>query len=116
MKARFGVEPVCRVLSEHGMQIAPSTYYAHKTRPASVRELRDEELKTEILRVWSGKDLGRGLAGARKVWHLLLREGVQVARCTVERLMRDLRLGPPRHARAERKPGRAPLGASVSEG
>jgi putative transposase len=74
------------------MQIAPSTYYAHKTRPASARELRDEELKTEILRVWADKDLGRGLAGARKVWHLLLREGIQVARCTVERLMRDLGL------------------------
>jgi putative transposase len=92
VKAQFGVEPVCRVLSEHGMQIAPSTYYAHKTRPASARELRDEELKTEILRVWADKDLGRGLAGARKVWHLLLREGVQVARCTVERLMHDLGL------------------------
>jgi putative transposase len=74
------------------MQIAPSTYYAHQVRPASARAVRDEELKTEIVRVWSDKDLGRGLAGARKVWHLLLREGVQVARCTVERLMRDLGL------------------------
>jgi putative transposase len=80
------------VLSEHGLQIAPSTYYAHMTRPPSPRALRDEELKTEIARVWSDKDLGRGLAGARKVWHLLRREGIQVARCTVERLMRDLGL------------------------
>src|SRR4051794_24506252 len=74
------------------MQIAPSTYYAAKTRPTSARALRDEELKTEIERVWAAKDLGRGLAGARKVWHLLLREGIEVARCTVERLMRDLGL------------------------
>jgi putative transposase len=92
VRARFGVEPVCRVLTEHGLQIAPSTYYAHKTRAPSARAVRDEELKTEIGRVWADKDLGRGLAGARKVWHLLRREQVQVARCTVERLMRDLGL------------------------
>ena len=92
VKSRFGVEPVCRVLTEHGMQIAPSTYYAHKTRPPSRRVLRDEELKTEIGRVWADDDLGRRLAGARKVWRLLLREGIEVARCTVERLMRDLGL------------------------
>ena len=89
---RFGVEPICGVLSEHGVKIAPSTYYAHKSRPVSARSRRDEELKVEIARVWGGKDLGRGLAGARKVWHLLAREGIVVARCTVERLMRDLGL------------------------
>jgi putative transposase len=92
VKARFGVEPVCRVLSEHGVQAAPSTYYAHKVRPASPRSMRDEELKVEIERVWAAKDKGRELAGARKVWHLLRREGIDVARCTVERLMRELGL------------------------
>jgi putative transposase len=92
VKERFGVEPVCRVLSEHEVKIAPSTYYAHKTRPTSARALRDEELKVEIARVWAGDELGRKLAGARKVWHLLRREGIEVARCTVERLMRDLGL------------------------
>jgi putative transposase len=78
VKERFGVEPVCRVLSEHEVKIAPSTYYAHKTRPTSARALRDEELKVEIARVWAGDELGRKLAGARKVWHLLRREGIEV--------------------------------------
>lgn len=89
---RFGVEPICGVLSEHGVKIAPSTYYAHKSRPVSARSRRDEQLKVEIARVWGDKHLGRGLAGARKVWHLLAREGIVVARCTVERLMRELGL------------------------
>jgi putative transposase len=40
-KDRFGVEPICRVLNGHGCQIAPSTYYAGKTRPASARAIRD---------------------------------------------------------------------------
>ena len=92
VKDRFGVEPICRVLSQHGVQIAPSTYYAHRCRPVSTRALRDAALKVDIERVWSAKDLGRGLAGARKVWHLLAREDITVARCTVERLMRELGL------------------------
>ena len=52
--------------------------------------VRDEQLKKEIGRVWSGT--GRGVYGARKVWTQLNREGVDVARCTVERLMRELGL------------------------
>jgi putative transposase len=52
--------------------------------------LRDEELKVEIERVW--KEPGRGVYGARKVWLQLNREGIKVARCTVERLMGDLGL------------------------
>ena len=89
----FGVEPICRVLSEHGCQIAPSTYYASKTRPASARAVRDAGLLVEIGRVFGDRNLGRGLAGARKVWHLLRRDATitdrfgSVARCTVERLM-----------------------------
>jgi putative transposase len=74
------------------VQIAPSTYYAHKVRLPSARSVRDAELKVEIERVWTDRALGRGLAGARKVWHLLNREGIEVARCTVERLMRGLGL------------------------
>ena len=90
---RFGVEPICRVLVAHGVQIAPSTYYAAKTRPASVRATRDGQLAAEIVRVFHHRDLGRGLAGARKVWRLLKRQGAEerfgpIARCTVERLMR----------------------------
>ena len=85
---RFGVEPICRVLSEHTVKIAPSTYYAAKTRPPSPRALRDAELLVEIERVYSDPNLGRGVYGPRKVWRQLRREGIEVARCTVERLMR----------------------------
>lgn len=74
------------------LEVAPSTYWAAKKRESSpsARVVRDEWLKGEIRRVWEGK--GRGLYGARKVWGQLNREGVVVARCTVERLMRELGL------------------------
>jgi putative transposase len=77
----FGVEPICRAL-----QVAPSTYYAvceRRARPAA-RTLRDTELLAEIRRVY---DASSGLYGARKVWWQLGRDGIGVARCTVERLM-----------------------------
>jgi putative transposase len=83
---RFGVEPICRVLTEHGCKIAPSTYYASKTRPLSRRAVADAALVAEIRRAHG--EVGRGLYGARKVWHQLRREGIEVARCTIERLMR----------------------------
>lgn len=84
-RAKFGVEPICGVLP-----IAPSTYYEHRRRrrePARRphRELRDERLREDVVRVWTEN---RGVYGARKVWRQLLREKAQVARCTVERLMR----------------------------
>jgi putative transposase len=85
---RFGVEPICRVLSGHGVQIAPSTYYAARGRAPSARARRDGQLTAEIRRVHADPNIGRGLYGARKVWHQLRREGIPVARCTVERLMR----------------------------
>jgi putative transposase len=87
-RIRFGVEPICRVLTEHGCSIAPSTYYAAKTRCLSRRRLRDAELTQHISDVYHDPTKGRGVAGARKVWHLLRRDGITVARCTVERLMR----------------------------
>jgi DNA-binding CsgD family transcriptional regulator len=82
------VEPICAVL-----EVPPSTYWAAKKRESnpSARVVRDEALKKEILRVW--KVPGRGLYGARKVWGQLNREGITVARCTVERLMRELERG-----------------------
>jgi putative transposase len=83
----FGVEPICRVLAEHGCVIAPSTYYAARDRAPSQRRLRDEQLKSEILRVWKAN---HRIFGARKVWIVLRGEGIEVARCTVERLMREL--------------------------
>ncbi len=87
-RARFGVEPMCRVLTEHGVPIAPSTFYAHRTRAPSARAVRDGEMLVEIHRVHADPALGRGLYGARKVWHQLRREGLVVPRCQVERLMR----------------------------
>jgi putative transposase len=69
------------------LQFAPATHYAVKGRPAPARSLRDEELKVEITRIWNEHPR---VYGADKVWAQLHREGIQIARCTVERLMRDL--------------------------
>ncbi len=85
----YGVEPICKVLP-----IAPSTYYQHAARraPPSLRPARarrDESLSEQIRRVWEDNFQ---VYGARKVWLQLRREGVAVARCTVERLMRELGL------------------------
>jgi putative transposase len=68
-----------------------SSYYFAKKREAepTVRETQDAVLKDRIMEVWKG-EIGREVYGARKVWLELNREGVSVARCTVERLMRDL--------------------------
>jgi putative transposase len=82
----FGVEPICRVLSAHGCQIAPSTYYAARHRPVCARGVRDQVLLGRIRVVHEDN---YGVYGARKVWRQLVREGVPVARCTVERLMRQ---------------------------
>jgi putative transposase len=87
---RFGgVEPICRTLTGHGWKIAPSTYYAAKTRPRSAREIRDEQLSEHIRRVHRDN---YGVYGAHKLWCQLNREGIAVARCTVARLMRELGL------------------------
>lgn len=85
----YGVEPICRMLA-----IAPSTCYAHLARrddPAkrSPREVRDEVLRDHIHRIWRENF---EVYGARKVWRQLGREGIEVARCTVERLMRRMGL------------------------
>lgn len=86
---RFGVEPICRVLTAHAVPIAPSGYYAFKKRAPSARAIADAELIVQIERVFWDRKLGRGISGARKIWWLLRREGIIVARCTVERLMRE---------------------------
>jgi putative transposase len=83
-KARFGIEPICSLLP-----IAPSTYYEARSRPPSAPSLRDNELKPEITRVHAANF---GVYGARKLWRQLNREGIMVARCTVQRLMRELGL------------------------
>lgn len=79
-RARLGVEPICRAL-----QIAPSTYYATKTRPPSARSLSDAATTAVIATVHADNF---GVYGARKVHAELRRQGHTVARCTVERLMR----------------------------
>ncbi|MFM9448842.1 IS3 family transposase [Streptomyces acidiscabies] len=87
---RFGgVEPICRMLTTHDCKIAPSTYYAHKKRlgTPSARSVRDEELKERIQEVYTSN---HRVYGARKIWRELNRQGHAVARCTVERLMREL--------------------------
>src|SRR5688500_19291907 len=88
---RWGVEPICRVLTEHGVPIAPSTYYdaVRRARHITAEDLREEKLMLAIARVHHEN---YGVYGARKVWLQLNREGIAVARCTVERLMAVLGL------------------------
>jgi putative transposase len=85
----YGVEPICEVLP-----IAPSTYHEHRARrddpeKRPARAKRDEELRVEVQRVF---DDNFAVYGAEKVWRQLVREDVDVARCTVERLMRGMGL------------------------
>ncbi len=82
---RWGVEPIGAVLNNAGVQIAPSTYYAAKTRPPSARSVTDAATTAVIEQVHADNF---GVYGARKVHAQLRRQGHQVARCTVERLMR----------------------------
>ncbi|SHI59228.1 Transposase InsO and inactivated derivatives [Shimia gijangensis] len=83
----YGVESICRVLP-----IAPSTYY-HRLAcyadpsKASGRAQRDAELRPEVQRVW---DDNYQVYGVRKAWHQLKREGFDVTRCTVQRLMKQI--------------------------
>ena len=84
-----GVEPICQQLP-----MAPSTYYNHKARAVNPERLpkrvkRDWRLETEIRRVYEDN---LRVYGARKVWRQMTLEGIEVARCTVERLMKRLGL------------------------
>ena len=87
----FGVVPICRALTVHGVQIAPRTYWAHRSAGPSKRELWDTTI-TEILSgVYEPDEKGKrppeSLYGSLKVWAYLQRQGIPVARCTVERIM-----------------------------
>jgi len=102
-KEEFGVEPICTTLRNAGVQIAPSTYYARIHRQPSARHRRDEVLKEEISRVHAEN---YDAFGARKMHIVLNRQPARpdrghVARCTIERLMRDLGL---RGIRREKTP------------
>ena len=88
-RAAHGVEPICKLLP-----IAPSTYWAHAAQrrdpsKLSAQAKRDAGLCEKIRRVYADNF---SVYGARKVWRQLRREGEEVARCTVERLMRDMGL------------------------
>lgn len=88
-RKELGIEPICREL-----RVAPSSYYEHAARlvdpdKRSVRARRDDELRQQFGRV---HEASFGLYGTRKVWHQLRREGIEVAKCTVERLMRAMGL------------------------
>jgi putative transposase len=86
-KDEHGVQPIVEVLADVGLPIAPSTYYAAVARKPSRRAVRDAELKELIMKVYV-KNFS--VYGARKIWKELHRQGEPVARCTVERLMREL--------------------------
>ena len=79
---QYGVEPICRTLG-----IAPSTYYAAKTRQPSARAIRAQALKPEITRVYQSN---YRVYGAHKIWRQLNREGVRIGRDQVARLMGEL--------------------------
>lgn len=104
-KGLFGVEPICRVLKDHDFKIAPSTYYAYRSRPASARSLSDARLLPIVTEVHRDN---YGVYGVRKMWRALLRRGELVGRDQVARLMR---LGRLRGAMRARRPkrGAAPL-------
>ena len=93
-KAQYGVEPICRVL-----EIAPSTYYAAANRLPCTRQVRDQALQPEIARVHEDNF---GVYGAHKVWRQLKREGFEVGRDRVRRLMRRLQLAGVRRGKVKR--------------
>jgi putative transposase len=107
-------------LQAEGIAVASSGYYAHKKRDPSRRSLSDAALAETIEATFWDREKGRGVYGARKMWHQLRRDGVTgpggrpVARCTVERLMRELGLRGARRGRptittrADRHSERAP--------
>ena len=85
-RAKHGVEPICKVLTEAGTQIAPSTYYAAKTRAPSARSVSDAATAEVITKVHADN---YGVYGIRKRHAELNRQGHRVARCTVQRLMKS---------------------------
>ena len=90
-RQEFGVEPICREL-----QIAPSTYYAAKARPPSARAIDDARLMPVIAETF---EANYSVYGARKIWKALHRQGHQVGRDRVARLMRQMGLQGARRGR-----------------
>lgn len=80
-RARFGVEPICRVL-----EIVSSTYYARRSRPPSTRAVLDAELLQRIRNVHASN---YAAYGSRRTWKTLRRQGVDVGRGRIERVLRQ---------------------------
>jgi putative transposase len=89
---QYGVAPICRALAVHGVQIAPRTYWAHRSAAPSKRALWDTTIAEILAGIYEpdadGKRPPESLYGSLKMWAYLRREGIPVARCTVERIMR----------------------------
>jgi putative transposase len=87
---RWGVEPMCTVLSEHGIEISPSTYYEHVAKVPTRAQVRDRQVAELIRGEREHPGYGRfaSTLGSRKMWIRLRGKGHDVARCTVERVMR----------------------------
>ena len=97
---RWGVESICRVLTQQGLAVAPATYYAAKSRPPSARAVRDEQLKAVIAEV---HEQNYGVYGARKMRAALRREKqIEIGRDQTARLMRELGLQGVRRGKVKR--------------
>jgi transposase InsO family protein len=84
-RSRFGVEPICAVLSEHGVSIAPSTYYERRRRPVTDAELEDAYLANALVTLWREEWC---VYGVLKLWHAARGAGLEIGRDQVARLMR----------------------------
>jgi putative transposase len=98
-RSRFGVEPLCKAL-----QCAPSAYRRHAARQRdpslrSERAKRDERLSEQVSQLWQ---VNHSVYGADKVWQQMSRERIEVARCTVERLMQRLGIQGVRRGKTQR--------------
>ncbi len=91
-REEFGVVPICRALAVHGVQIAPRTYWAHRLAAPSKRALWDTTITEILAGIYEpdpdGKRPPECLYGSLKMWAYLQRQGIPVARCTVEKIMR----------------------------
>ncbi len=106
-KGSFGVEPICRTL-----QVAPSSYYAAKTRPPSARAVRDEALTDTLVRIHRANF---GVYGVRKAWRTLQRLGIPAGRDQVARLMRAVGLQGATRTKRVRTTTPAPVGARPAD-
>lgn len=84
-RERFGVEPVCAVLAEAGISIAPSTYYTRSKTPLTDVELHEAYMANQLRSLWQNN---WGVYGARKLWHAARRAGHDIGRDQVARLMK----------------------------